>query len=1156
MAQTLMYRGVGPNTEPGTFRDPNVNPTLRTLTGYPTLEEARTQFDRCVEWESPYRKKFMEDIKFANADSFNGYQWPDDVRHTRDLSDRPCLTLNVVQQHNNIISNTARRNKQSARILGMGNGATQESANMVKALIRHIEHISHAQHNAYTPARQWQIEGGIGWWRIITDFESNDSFDQEIYIIPITDPLSVYMDPDIQNPDGSDAKFAFVFDFLPDALVRKLVPNWSVDGPPKTPLGIASGESFWIEKDHTMVAEWFRKVPKSDQLVSFVARGERQVIRASRLPENLKDRLFSDPNTLIRDVEDWGVEWKLIIGEQIVDETDWPGKFIPLIRCVGKEYVIEGILDRKGHTRAMSDAQRMYNYNAALSVDTPIPTPYGWTLMGEIENGDIIFDKEGRQVEVAEALPIRYDEECFKVTFSNGYSVVTDAAHIWRVKERGQRTSAGFNWYDTTLATAELMPDKHFIVLPDPLKLPDAELPLHPYLIGMWLGDGHARDARILAHVDDAEEEKALLREIGYEVGETIATVGKGCVFNINGIRHILREMGLTNNKHIPPLYLRASRQQRLALLQGLMDTDGHFALAVNQCVFVNKDHGIAGAVLELCASLGIKATVSRQPKMFNNGYISDETFHIQFTADPDIPVFRLQRKAILQTRGRKTQTPWIAPAKAIEEHESMWNTANTENHSVLIYNHVDDTNPDKPIPPPARTDPPQLSPLLRTKWVGVKSIEPVDSVPVRCLRLNTADHLFLCGKGMIPTHNSGQVEFGALQSKTPWIAPAKAIEEHESMWNTANTENHSVLIYNHVDDTNPDKPIPPPARTDPPQLSPLFEQGMQTAMNQMMMVSGQYPNQLGMEGNERTGAAIQRRQDQGDTATYHFQDNYADALKFTYRQIIDLFPKVYDTKRVKHILADDGQDMEVMLDPGARQAYLQELDHNNTVIRRIFNPNLGKYDLAEDVGPDAMTSREETVEALTLILTQAPALTGIIGDILLRNMPFDEAQEAALRLKRLVPPQALGEGPTQNEQMLQQQVGQLTTTLAKAMQRHGKDALKLVGKDQMRDIDVYKAETDRIKAMAPLLPTDQEGMQALIEQLVGDALKTHLMPILKANLQGTAEQSSGGEGNTDVPPIEGAQKAPDGNWYLRDPTREMRGYLRIEPLATEHKGP
>ena len=244
----------------------NSTSALKVLSGDPIIIEARDRFDRCIEWESTYRKKFLEDIKFANADSYNGYQWPDDVRRTRDLSDRPCLTLNVTKQHNLIISNEARKNKSSAKILGMGNGATQDSADVISSLIKHIEYTSNAQY-CYTLARKWQIEGGIGWWRLITDYESNDTFDLDIFVQPVPDPLSVYADPDIQTQDGSDMKFAFLFDFMSDDVVRELVPDWSVDGPPKTPLGLASGESFGIEKDHKMVCEYFRKVKKKDTLI-------------------------------------------------------------------------------------------------------------------------------------------------------------------------------------------------------------------------------------------------------------------------------------------------------------------------------------------------------------------------------------------------------------------------------------------------------------------------------------------------------------------------------------------------------------------------------------------------------------------------------------------------------------------------------------------------------------------------------------------------------------------------------------------------------------------------------------------------------------------------------------------------------------------------
>jgi hypothetical protein len=752
------------------------------------MEEMRERFRQCSEWEGTTRRKFMEDLKFAEADAFNGYQWPDSIRRTRDLSDKPCLTLNVVRQHNLKIVNDMRRSKQSCKIMGMGNGATQESAEIVKQLIRHIEYNSKAQRNAYTPARGFQVKGGIGWWRIVTDYESNDSFDQEIYIKGIPDPLSVYMDPDCNEPDCSDGRYAFIFSFMPRELIEALIPDypWNV-GAPRMPIGIAPGESFFIEKDHWLVAEYFRKVPLQDTLISFISPiGDRVTVRESRLPAQIASELKKMDRVMVRNVVDQQIEWKLVVGDEIVDETIWPGKYIPLIRCMGEETVIEGILDRKGHTRALMDAQRMFNYNASASI------------------------------------------------------------------------------------------------------------------------------------------------------------------------------------------------------------------------------------------------------------------------------------------------------------------------------------------------------------------------------------------------------EFGALQTKSPWLAAAAAIEGLEGMWNTANTENHAVLIWKHVDDDNAESQIPPPQKIEPPNASPAFESGMQTAFQQMMMTSGQYQNQQGAMGNERTGAAIDKRIQEGESSTYHFTDNYEDALVYTYQQIIDLIPKIYDTRRIKHIQADDGIDMEIELDPGAQQPYMQQLDRENNIIRRVLNPTMGTYEVAATIGPNIESKRQEAVEDMTQILSEAPALTAIIGDILLRNMDFDDAQEASMRLRRMVPPQALGQGPSQNEQQMQQQIQALQANLAKALEQHGKDALKLQGKDQMRSIDVYGAETDRIKALAPLLPMDEAGLKELIEQLITDSLETNILPILKANLGmdsetgqeagqqpmdgqvGGGEQGGGGVGGAgggEAPPMPGAQKAPDGEWYILDPTRQTR-YLRIGPLAQERTPP
>jgi hypothetical protein len=291
----------------------------------------------------------------------------------------------------------------------------------------------------------------------------------------------------------------------------------------------------------------------------------------------------------------------------------------------------------------------------------------------------------------------------------------------------------------------------------------------------------------------------------------------------------------------------------------------------------------------------------------------------------------------------------------------------------------------------------------------------------------------------------------------------------------------------------------------------------MDTAFNQMMMTSGQWQNQMGMMGNERTGAAISKRQEQGDTATFHFHDNFRDAMINCGRQIIDLIPRVYDTKRVLMILAEgeDDEDFELEIDPSQRQAYLQRLGQNDEVVKRIFNPGVGTYDVQADMGPAYGTKRQETVDALTLILTQAPALTGVIGDLLLGSMEFDKAQEAATRLRRMVPAQALGKGPTQGEQALTQQVQQLQTALAEALHTTAKDQLKLVGKDEMRDIDVYEAQTKRFVGLKEALPGAPEGLAEIISQLVQDALQVQLQGIVAANKGTLQEQTSDSSGTS-----------------------------------------
>ncbi len=149
-----------------------------------------------------------------------------------------------------------------------------------------------------------------------------------------------------------------------------------------------------------------------------------------------------------------------------------------------------------------------------------------------------------------------------------------------------------------------------------------------------------------------------------------------------------------------------------------------------------------------------------------------------------------------------------------------------------------------------------------------------------------------------------------------------------------------------------------------------------------------------------------------------------------------------------------------------------------------------------------------------------------------------------------MIPPQALGDGPTANEQALQAQLQSAQALLAKTMQRAGADRMKVIDKTQAHMLGAYDAETDRMKALADMLPEDPAGLRGMIEQLVQDTLATHLLPMVENSMTNLTGDGTGGDG---APPVPGASQAPDGEWYLQDPTRQGK-YLRVVPLAQERK--
>jgi Phage P22-like portal protein len=376
----------------------------------------------------------------------------------------------------------------------------------------------------------------------------------------------------------------------------------------------------------------------------------------------------------------------------------------------------------------------------------------------------------------------------------------------------------------------------------------------------------------------------------------------------------------------------------------------------------------------------------------------------------------------------------------------------------------------------------------------------------------------------------SAAVEQVALQTKSPYVARADAIEGREEQWATANIKNWSVLVYNSLDEQG--NPIQRPEREPPPQMAQAYIQGMQIARQDLMSVTGQYQAELGMPSNERSGIAIQQRQRQGDTATYHYIDNQAKAIRQIGRILIDLIPKTYDVRRVVMTLAEDGTENKVLVDPQAQDAHqfvAQQPDGSHAPVTPgdaqkqqedpeqpdpsiIFNPGVGTYDCESDVGPAYGTQRQEAANAFAQIMAQNPAAFQVVGDFWATNSDFPGADELADRLKRGLPPQYKA-GPDPQVLAVQQQaqqmgehakqlLGQADQEIAQLKQQVAQ--LEAQAKDKSAEIAVkdYSAETDRLKAVGAI---DPHSLQIIVRDMVSDMLGTRLQPILEghADVQG-----------------------------------------------------
>lgn len=355
-----------------------------------------------------------------------------------------------------------------------------------------------------------------------------------------------------------------------------------------------------------------------------------------------------------------------------------------------------------------------------LALDTPIATPAGWSTIAALSVGDQVFDERGRPCTVLEVSDVKRGHACYRVEFDDGTAIVADAEHLWFTEQRTfsrrgetlatagiplrQRGAWRFGLRSTqairdTLryANGRYQSANHSVPLTQPLGLPATQLPIEPYVLGAWLGDGDSDVGRLTVADGDAEL-CDIVAAAGASVGERRQTPNRTPRYRIDGLTAQLRAANLLHNKHVPAAYLRGSVEQRLALLQGLMDTDGHITPARGECQFTSTINQVATGVAELLVSLGVKCTIAqKQGRLY--GRPTSPYWRVSFSAPPDLPVFRLTRKL-----------RWQRP-----RHRRRRLSADR-------------------------------------RIVAVTSVE---SVPVRCIAVDSPSHLFLAGRAMVPTHNT-----------------------------------------------------------------------------------------------------------------------------------------------------------------------------------------------------------------------------------------------------------------------------------------------------------------------------------------------------------------------------------------------------------------
>lgn len=451
-------------------------------------------------------------------------------------------------------------------------------------------------------------------------------------------------------------------------------------------------------------------------------------------------------------VSEWAAKYRMIPPERVADPAlagQWRNEKTPYLVEIMDAFIDPNV----NEIVLMKSAQ----IGGPLALDTPIPTLDGWKQMSELTLQDVVFDEHGEPTQIIGISETFTNRDCYEITFSDNSTIICDDRHKWTVLDTHNYHKKQVKTLTTTQLKSSYKKGRrnHYAIPVTSIRTEHIELPIAPYLLGVWLGDGNSSSNQITQTPEDAQEVASYINQSNHVAEIRYPKWLKGNTANIivdkvirdqeckrghrltpattwNGnccrechrqravfwkhrkpmepvIRPktffcLLRENGLIQNKHIPPQYLRASYEQRLELLQGLMDSDGTVGTD-GRCELTFARESLANDAYELLMTLGIKATIKQrlEIKGFSQGPRKSAPkihYRISFLVYKDKPVFKLKRK-LARMIGRDNRR-----------------CSETEHRRII-------------------------------------KIEQVASVPTKCIAVDSDSHLFLAGKSFIPTHNT-----------------------------------------------------------------------------------------------------------------------------------------------------------------------------------------------------------------------------------------------------------------------------------------------------------------------------------------------------------------------------------------------------------------